>query len=31
MWEDAPSIALLNDILEQKNVGGHEVLELFMA
>lgn len=29
MWEDAPQVALLNDILEQTNVGGRGVLELF--
>lgn len=31
MWEDAPQTALLNDILEQTDVGGSEVLELFMV
>lgn len=29
MWEDGPEIAV-NDILEQTDVGGSEVLELFV-
>lgn len=28
MWEDAPPTALLNDILEQTDVGGREVFEI---
>lgn len=31
MWEDASQSGLVNDILEQTNVGGGEVLELLMV
>lgn len=31
MWEDAPQTALLNEILEQADVGGCELCSLFMV
>lgn len=31
MWEDAPQTALLNEILQQADVGGCEICSLFMV